>query len=76
MSTTIEGREFSGSPGRDAQALRELTFAGRVAWLRYRYDLVFADAFRTLLAADNRGPYIWLCAINLLCTADSGFLRL
>jgi hypothetical protein len=73
MPTIIEGREFSGFPGRDAQALRELTFAGRVAWLRYRYDLVFADAFRTLLDADNHGPYIWLSVINLLCTAIKAF---
>jgi hypothetical protein len=38
MPTTIEGREFSGFPGRDAQALRELTFAGRVAWLRIKME--------------------------------------
>jgi hypothetical protein len=69
MPAIIEEREFSGFPGRDAHALRELTFAGRVAWLRYRYDLVFAAAFRTLLDADNHGPYVWLCAVNLLCTA-------
>ena len=69
MPAIIEDREFSGFPGRDSHALRELTFAGRAAWLRYRYDLVFAAAFRTLLDADNHGPYIWLCAVNLLCTA-------
>lgn len=74
MPITIEGREFSGFPGRDAErGLRELTYAGRVAWLRYRYDLVFADAFKTLRDADNHGPYIWLCIINLLCTAIQAF---
>jgi hypothetical protein len=73
MPATIEGREFSGFPGRDAHVLRELTFAGRVTWLRYRYDLVFADAFQTLWDADNHGPYIWLCTINLLCTAIQAF---
>jgi hypothetical protein len=73
MTAIIEEREFSGFPGRDAHALRELTFVGRVAWLRYRYDLVFADAFQTLRDADNQGPYIWLCIINLLCTAIQAF---
>ena len=33
---------------------------------------MFADAFRTLLAADNRGPYIWLGVINF-CTAIQAF---
>lgn len=61
----INGLEFSGFPGRDSANLHGLDYAGRVAWLRYRFNLVFLTPFRRLLALESPDCYIWLCVFEL-----------
>jgi hypothetical protein len=67
----IEGREFSGFPGRDSANLRMLDYAGRVAWFRYRFELVFLTPFRRLVRLESPDCYIWLCVFELAGAAIS-----
>lgn len=68
MAIEIGGRQFQGMPGLDKDILHTLDHQGRVAWLKYRFDTFFMDPFRKLLMLDG-STYVWLCAVNLLCTA-------
>lgn len=68
MPIEIEGTEFSGFPGRDFPKLSGLTFEGRVAWVEYRFQAFFLDAFDRLVALENES-YVWLCVVNLLTSA-------
>jgi hypothetical protein len=61
----IQGMEFSGFPGRDFDNLRRLDYAGRVEWLRFRFNLVFLTPFRRLLALEEPECYVWLCVMEL-----------
>ena len=61
----INDLEFSGFPGRDSGNLRLLDYGGRVAWFRYRFDLVFLTPFRRLVALESPDCYIWLCVFEL-----------
>jgi len=45
------------------------THAGRVEWLKYRFNLVLLTPFQQLVAFDNNDCYVWLCVTNLLCGA-------
>ena len=72
MSTTIQGIEFTGFPGRDFYDLQRLDFAGKVDWVEYRYRTFFLDTF-TKLVASEADSYIWLCVVNLLTSAIDGF---
>jgi len=65
----IEGFQFVGFPGFDAQNLRHLSFGGRVSWLRYRFQLVFLQPLRALLTLDGPECYIWLCGMSLVASA-------
>jgi hypothetical protein len=71
MPTNIEGQDFTGffGAGFDADKLRALSHAGRVQWLRFRFDLVLLSPFKGLMALDSGNCYVWLCAMNLLCGA-------
>jgi hypothetical protein len=64
----IEGMEFTGFAGFDIARLPNLTYSGRVAWLRARFDLVFLAPFNNFVGLDNE-CYVWLCVVNLLTTA-------
>jgi hypothetical protein len=44
----IQGLEFSGFPGRDSANLRRLDYDGRVAWFKFRFELVFLTPFTRL----------------------------
>lgn len=48
--------------------LPNLTYSGRVAWLRARFDLVFLAPFNKFVGLDSE-CYVWLCVVNLLTTA-------
>jgi hypothetical protein len=67
----IEGQDFTGffGSGFDADKLRTLSHVGRVAWLRFRFSLVFMTPFNRLVALDTADCYVWLCVTNLLCGA-------
>ena len=67
----IQGREFSGFPGRDSANLLQLDYEGRIAWFNFRFELVFVRPFERLLALENADCYIWLCAMNLVGSAVS-----
>lgn len=71
MPIEIEGQEFTGFFGADfdANRLRALTHAGRVEWLKYRFDLILLKPFKKLVAAESGDCFVWLCVINLLCGA-------
>src|SRR6266404_9446939 len=71
MPIRIEGQDFTGffGPGFDANKLRALSHVGRVEWLRFRFNLIFAKPFNGLVALDNGDCYVWLCLVNLLCGA-------
>jgi hypothetical protein len=69
MAIEIGGVLFQGMPGLDKDNLSKLDHVGRVLWLKYRFDTFFIDPFRKFVALDGQGTYIWLCAVNLLCTA-------
>lgn len=49
----LEEMHFSGFPGRDQAGLRQVTYAGTVAWFRYRFNLVFLTPFRRLVALEG-----------------------
>jgi hypothetical protein len=67
----IQGREFSGFPGRDAVNLRQLNYSGRVAWFKYRFELVFATPFERMLSLESPDCYIWICVMSLVGSAVS-----
>lgn len=69
MPVEIEGLVFSGFPGRDSVNLRGLSYAGRVQWLKYRFELVFLTPFRELVRLEDADRYVWLCVVSLLCSA-------
>src|SRR5271163_4445848 len=71
MTVEIEGQTFTGFFGRefDADKLRALSHAGRVEWLKFRFNLIFLTPFKELTALDSDECYVWLCVINLLCGA-------
>jgi hypothetical protein len=71
MPVEIEGQTFSGFFGADfdANKLRALSYAGRVEWLHFRFELVFLTPFTKLVALESADCYIWLCVTNLLCGA-------
>lgn len=69
MAIDIGGITYHGMPGLDKDNLFALDHVGRVTWLKYRFEMFFMDAFRSFAALDGEGTYIWLCAVNLLCTA-------
>jgi hypothetical protein len=70
MAIEINGVVFQGMPGLDKDKLLALDYAGRVTWLRHRFDSFFMAPFRRLVSLDAEGGiYVWLCAVNLLCTA-------
>jgi hypothetical protein len=72
----IAGLEFSGFPGRDSANLRTLDYAGRVAWFRYRFELVFLTPFRRLVGLESPDCYIWLCVFELAGGAISALANL
>lgn len=72
----IEGLEFSGFPGRDSANLRMLDYDGRVAWFRYRFELVFLTPFRRLVGLESPDCYIWLCVFELAGAAISALANL
>lgn len=72
----IENMEFSGFPGRDQDGLRLLTYAGRVAWFRHRFKLVFFTPFRRLVALEGPDCYTWLCVMNLAGSAIEALANL
>lgn len=67
----IQGLNFTGFPGRDATSLRQLDYHGRVAWFRYRFDLVFARPLQRFVALESPECYVWLCVMNLVGSAVS-----
>jgi hypothetical protein len=71
MPVEIEGQHFTGFFGAnfDADRLRALSHAGRVEWLKYRFNLVLLTPFKRFVALDNNDCYVWLCVTNLLCGA-------
>ncbi len=71
MPIEIEGQTFTGFFGAefDANRLRALSHAGRVEWLRFRFNLVFLTPFTRLVGLESGDCYIWLCVTNLLCGA-------
>lgn len=69
MSIQIEGFTFTGFPGRDAANLSRLSYAGRVAWLKHRFELVFLVPFREFIKLERPDCYIGLCVSSLLCSA-------
>ena len=69
MAIEINGVTFQGMPGLDKDKLGALDYAGRVTWLKHRFECFFLAPFRALVALDGEGIYVWLCAVNLLCTA-------
>jgi hypothetical protein len=72
----IEDMEFSGFPGRDLDGLRLLSYAGRVAWFRHRFNLVFLNPFRRLVALEGPDCYTWLCVMNLAGSAVEALANL
>jgi hypothetical protein len=74
--TIIENMHFSGFPGRDQDNLRQLSYEGRIAWFRYRFNLVFLTPFRRLVALEAPDCYIWLCAMNLAGSAIEALANL
>lgn len=69
----IQGLEFSGFPGRDSANLRGLDYDGRVAWFKFRFELVFLTPFIRLVALESHDCYVWLCVMNLAGAAISSF---
>ena len=71
MPVEIEAQLFTGFFGRefDADKLRALSHAGRVEWLKFRFNLIFLVPFKELTALDSVDCYVWLCVTNLLCGA-------
>ncbi len=69
MPFEIQGMNFTGFARIDMDKLIQLDYAGRVNWLKHRFELVFLTPFRRLVALDGPDCYIWLCAVSLLCTA-------
>jgi hypothetical protein len=69
----IQGRDFSGFPGRDSDNLRALDYDGRVAWFKFRFELVFLHPFARLVALESNDCYVWLCVMNLAGAAISLF---
>jgi len=69
MPFEIHGISFSGFARNDLEKLICLDYAGRVSWLKHRFELVFLAPFRKFLAMDGPDCYIWLCTVSLLCTA-------
>lgn len=67
----IQGREFSGFPGRDYASLRQLDYEGRVAWFQFRFALVFVRPFERFMTMEDPDCYIWLCAMSLVGSALS-----
>lgn len=65
----IQGLDFSGFPGRDAGNLRQLNYIGRVAWFKFRFELVFGTPFQRLLTLESPDCYIWICAMSLIGSA-------
>jgi hypothetical protein len=65
----IQGLDFSGFPGGDANNLRHLDYPGRVAWFKFRFELVFATPFQRLLTLEDPDCYIWICAMSLIGSA-------
>lgn len=65
---TIEGMQFTGFAALDAADLPRLSYAGRVDWLKYRFETFFLTPFKRFVALENE-CYVWLCVVNLLCTA-------
>jgi hypothetical protein len=53
-----------------------LDYAGRVAWFRYRFNLVFLTPFRGLLLLESPDCYIWLCVFELAGAAISALANL
>jgi hypothetical protein len=72
----IEEMQFSGFPGRDQDGLRHLTYAGRVAWFRYRFNLVFLTPFQRFIALEGPDCYTWLCVMNLAGSAIEALANL
>ena len=69
MAIEINGITFQGMPGLDKNKLPALDYAGRLTWLKHRFESFFLIPFRSFVALDGGGTYVWLCAVNLLCTA-------
>ena len=76
IAMLIEDMEFSGFPGRDADHLPRLTYAGRVKWFRFRFELVFLTPFRRLVALESPDCYVWLCVIDLAGSAVQALANL
>jgi hypothetical protein len=72
----INGLEFSGFPGRDYANLQMLDYPGRVAWFRYRFNLVFLIPFRRLVALEGPDCYVWLCVLELAGAAIQALANL
>lgn len=72
----IEEMEFSGFPGRDSAHLGRLSYAGRVAWFSFRFELVFLTPFRRLVSLDSPDCYIWLCVMDLAGSAIQALANL
>ena len=70
MAIEINGVTFQGMPGLDKDKLADLDYAGRVTWLKHRFECFFLAPFRALVALDGGGIYVWLtakpsCAISI-----------
>jgi hypothetical protein len=41
----------------------------KITWLQHRMEAFFMEPLRKLVALEGEGTYVWLCAVNILCTA-------
>ena len=69
MSFEMQGMKFTGFARLDMDKLVQLDYAGRVNWLKHRFELVFLTPFMRFVGLDGQDCYVWLCAVSLLCTA-------
>ena len=64
MTIEIEGQSFTPFPTDQEEKFKLISYHGRVAWLEFRFNVVFMDPFRKFLELDGQ-CYVWLCILSL-----------
>src|SRR6202158_1291325 len=75
MPFEIAGQRFSGFPGLDSVHLRNLNYRDRIRWFKYRFGRVFLTPFAEFRKLERADCYIWLCVVNLVCSAIEALSR-
>jgi len=75
MPIEIAGQQFTGFPGLDSVHLRNLNYRDRIRWFKYRFGRVFLTPFAEFRKLERPDCYIWLCVVNLVCSAIEALSR-